>query len=117
MLNPLKIIYRHTIRQLIQKWGYENANDLIVDETIDEFESTKFNQVQQPNLLNSPLGPQQNSFQFNEGYKYPNPATKVNYNKFHATYYDYGDSNSGSAHSDYSVLNPSGYVAQSTSQR
>lgn len=109
-----KIHSRHTIRQLIQKWGYENANDLIVDETIDEFESTKFNQVQQTNFFNSPFGPQQNSFQFDEGYKYPNPATKVNYNKLHATYYDY-DSGSGSGSgigTDYT-----GYTAQPTNQR
>lgn len=116
---------------MIQKWGYENANELIVDETIDEFESTKFNQGQfhnhnhinnnpnvnlnnnNNNFFNSPFVPQHNSFQFSEGYKYPNPATKLNYNKIH---YDNGGGG-GVATSHGQNGNPSGYVTQSTNQR
>lgn len=111
-----KIHCSHTIRQLIQKWGNQNANDLIVDESVEEFESTRMNtQFQMTNFFNSPFGPQHNSFQFDEGYKYPNPATKVNYNKLHGT--QHGLAESGSGLGDYSGLGSSSYLAQSPGQR
>lgn len=36
---------RHTIRILLEKWGTDNVNDLIVDETVDDFEATRFNDI------------------------------------------------------------------------
>lgn len=62
--------FSHVIRHLIHKWGYE-ANELIVDETTDDFESTRF--AESNRFFNSPLYANQNAFKFNDGYQYPKP--------------------------------------------
>lgn len=36
---------RQQIRLLLDKWGIDNVNDLIVDETVDDFETTRFNDI------------------------------------------------------------------------
>lgn len=82
------MLYRHTIRLLLDKWGIDNVNDLIVDETVDDFESTRrFNDI--PLYDQKPPDPNQTPT-YNElpnavptdgfhhfGYSYPNP-NKVN---------------------------------------
>lgn len=76
--------FRHAIRLLLDKWGIENTNDLVVDETVDEFESTRFNDVpyhsnqrpQQPTYFTeSPNAIPTDGYHhnFDGGYKYPNP--------------------------------------------
>lgn len=83
--------FSQTIRYLLQKWGTDNVNDLIVDETIDNFESTRVNGI--PFFNNLPTRPTAQTPQtpnqftdtpntlptdggfhhFNDGYNYPNP--------------------------------------------
>lgn len=81
---------RHTIRLLLDKWGIDNVNDLIVDETVDDFESTRrFNDIplfdqkppdpnQTPTFNDLPNAVPTDGFHhFDGGYNYPNP-NKVN---------------------------------------
>lgn len=76
---------RHTIRLLLDKWGLENVNDLIVDETVDDFEATRFNDIpiydpklpdphQTPTFTDPPSAVPTDSYHhFDNGYNYPNP--------------------------------------------
>lgn len=66
----LSLFSSHIIRRLINKWGYE-ANDIIVDETTDEFASNRFAHTNR--FFHSPYFAHQNALQFNEGYNYPKP--------------------------------------------
>lgn len=79
-------LYRHTIRLLLEKWGIDNVNDLIVDETVDDFEATRFNDIplfdqkppnphQTPILNELPNAVPTDGFHHNDGagYSYPNP--------------------------------------------
>lgn len=81
---------RHTIRLLLDKWGIDNVNDLIVDETVDDFESTRrFNDIplfdqkppdpnQTPTFNDLPNAVPTDGFHhLDGGYNYPNP-NKVN---------------------------------------
>lgn len=77
---------------LLDKWGIDNVNDLIVDETVDDFEATRFNDIpffqqkppdphQTPTFTEPPnVGPtpddvyhNHNDGGGNNGYNYPNP--------------------------------------------
>lgn len=76
---------RHTIRLLLDKWGIDNVNDLIVDETVDDFEATRFNDIpsfdqkppnpnQIPTFNGSPNAVPTDGFHhIDGGYNYPNP--------------------------------------------
>lgn len=77
---------RHTIRLLLEKWGIDNVNDLIVDETVDDFEATRFNDIplfdqkppnphQTPPFADLPNAVPTDAFRHNDGtgYNYPNP--------------------------------------------
>ncbi|XP_055318359.1 protein spaetzle 5 isoform X2 [Sitodiplosis mosellana] len=76
----------HTIRLLLDKWGIDNVNDLIVDETVDDFEATRrFNDIplfdqkppdpnQTPTFNDLPNAVPTDGFHhFDGGYNYPNP--------------------------------------------
>lgn len=70
---------------LLDKWGIENVNDLIVDETVDDFEAPRFNDIpfydqkppdphQTPTYTELPHPvPTEGSHHFDGGYNYPNP--------------------------------------------
>lgn len=72
------IRFSHIIRRLIEKLGPENANDLIVDESIDGFDDTHTTQMPQnyptfyepPSTLHQPA---HDSFSHGQGYSYPIP--------------------------------------------
>lgn len=84
-------IFSQAIRYLLQKWGTDNVNDLIVDETIDNFEMIRVNGVPFFNNNNLPTRPTAQTTQtsnppptdssgfdhFNSGYNYPNPNNNV----------------------------------------
>lgn len=76
---------RHAVRLLLEKWGVDNVNDLIVDETVDDFEATRFNDIplydqkppspnQTPTFTELPNAVPTDGFHhFDGGYNYPNP--------------------------------------------
>ncbi|XP_031640221.1 protein spaetzle 5 isoform X1 [Contarinia nasturtii] len=73
------------IRLLLDKWGVDNVDNLIVDETIDDFEATRFNDIppfdqkppepnQPPTFTERPNAVSTDGFhQIDRGYDYPNP--------------------------------------------
>lgn len=84
LLFPHRFHGSHIVRRLIDKLGVENANDLIVDESIEEFDDTRTTQAPPgpqnfydppPPVQHQPQSPpgQDPYNQFGSGYSYPNP--------------------------------------------
>lgn len=67
----LWLLHSHLIQHLIHKWGYE-AKDLIVDESKDDFEATRFAKTN--SFFSTPQYAHLNALQFDgDGYDYSKP--------------------------------------------